>query len=359
MDTDWVEAGPRRTVFYTNLAPREYRFRVEAHPEDGTWTTASAQWAFRIQPAFYQTPLFYALCAMAIVAATLLVWRFRLGLVKRQFSLALAERARLSREIHDTLLQSLVGVALQFDGIANGLGPSSVGARDQLTRVRRQVEAYIRDARQSIWDLRSPVLETADLASALRLFAREAIGDRGDPVHVVGLGQGHAAAAQGGQPDPAHRTGSHHQRRPPFGRAPRIHLDLVFGAEHVVLRVSDDGWASTAAAPTPPATHHYGLTTMRERAEELDGSLTVTSSAGGGTAIEATVPLAGEIRHRLPAAIWAARPDPRPLRRRPSHRARGHRADHRARAGPHSVVAMAATADEAVRSSDGTCPTSR
>ena len=220
VDTDWVEAGPRRTVFYTNLAPREYRFRVEAHPEDGTWTTASAQWAFRIQPAFYQTPLFYALCAMAIVAAMLLAWRFRLSLVKRQFSLALAERARLSREIHDTLLQSLVGVALQFDGIANGLGPSSVGARDQLTRVRRQVEAYIRDARQSI--LGPAVAGARDRGSRLGAPALRQGGDRqsGDPVHVVGLRQGHAPAAQGGQPDPAHRTGSHHQCRPPFGRAP-------------------------------------------------------------------------------------------------------------------------------------------
>jgi signal transduction histidine kinase len=142
-DTDWVDAGPRRTVFYTNLSPRDYRFRVEAHAEDGTWSTSAADWAFAIEPAIYQTRWFYALVATMIVACTVLVWRFRLALMRRQFSLALAERARLSREIHDTLLQSLVGVALQFDGIANALGPSSVSAREQLTRIRRQVEAYI------------------------------------------------------------------------------------------------------------------------------------------------------------------------------------------------------------------------
>ena len=84
--------------------------------------------------------------------------------------------------------------------------------------------------------------------------------------------------------------------------ARRIHLDLVFGAEQVVLRVSDDGCGFDRSGAAP-GDHHYGLTTMRERAEELDGSLTVTSSAGGGTAIEATVPRAGEIRNRLPAAI--------------------------------------------------------
>ncbi len=60
-DTDWVDAGPRRTVFYTNLSPRDYRFRVEAHAEDGTWSTSAADWPFTIQPAIYQTRWFYAL----------------------------------------------------------------------------------------------------------------------------------------------------------------------------------------------------------------------------------------------------------------------------------------------------------
>ena len=92
-----MDAGPRRTVFYTNLSPRDYRFRVEAHSEDGTWSTSAADWAFAIEPAIYQTRWFYALVATMIAACTVLVWRFRLALVRQQFSLALAERARLSR----------------------------------------------------------------------------------------------------------------------------------------------------------------------------------------------------------------------------------------------------------------------
>ncbi len=110
-------------------------------------------------------------------------WRIRLRRVRREFSLVLAERARLSREIHDTLLQSLVGVALQFDAIANTLDSSSSAARDQLVRIRRHVEAYIREARQSIWDLRSPVLETHDLAAALRDFGKRAA--TGTPVRFA------------------------------------------------------------------------------------------------------------------------------------------------------------------------------
>ena len=80
----------------------------------------------------------------------------------------LHERTRLSREIHDTLLQSLVGVALQFDALAGDLPASAGRTRDQLVRMRRQVEEYIREARQSIWNLRSPTLERRDLGGALR-----------------------------------------------------------------------------------------------------------------------------------------------------------------------------------------------
>jgi signal transduction histidine kinase len=80
----------------------------------------------------------------------------------------LGERARLSREVHDTLLQSLVGLALQFDALASDVEPSSATTKEQIVRMRKQVEEHIREARQSIQDLRSPTLERADLPTALR-----------------------------------------------------------------------------------------------------------------------------------------------------------------------------------------------
>src|SRR5262249_10931466 len=162
-------------------------FLVEADTEDGTWATSAAAWDFAIRPAFYQTNWFYASCIGAMALMLWVSWRVRLQLVRRQFSVVLAERARLSREIHDTLLQSLVGVALQFDAISNSLdssAPSSSSAKEQLVRIRRHVEAYIREARQSIWDLRSPVLETHDLSEALRDFGRRAAA--GQPVRFTG-----------------------------------------------------------------------------------------------------------------------------------------------------------------------------
>jgi signal transduction histidine kinase/ligand-binding sensor domain-containing protein len=290
-DTAWIDAGSRRQAFYTNLSPRSYRFLVEAETEDGTWTTSSASWDFAIRPAFYQTSWFYASCIGAMGLVLWGTWRVRLQLVRRQFSLVLAERARLSREIHDTLLQSLVGVALQFDAISNSLdsSTSSSGARDQLVRIRKHVESYIREARQSIWDLRSPVLETHDLANALRNFGRRAAAGKPARFTVAVTGPPRRCTAK--MENQLLRIGQEAITNAiRHAQAKRVQLDLRFEDRSVTLRVTDDG-CGFVGDPAHEAENHYGLTTMRERAEELGGHLKIATVVGQGTTVEAVVPM--------------------------------------------------------------------
>lgn len=68
---------------------------------------------------FYRTTRFLAVVVVCMVLAAGGAWRLHVARVRRQFALLIGERARLSRELHDTLLQSLVGIALQFDAMAN------------------------------------------------------------------------------------------------------------------------------------------------------------------------------------------------------------------------------------------------
>jgi signal transduction histidine kinase/ligand-binding sensor domain-containing protein len=290
-DTDWIDAGTRRVAFYTNLSPRNYRFRVEADTDDGRWNTATTTWAFAIQPAFYQTNWFYASCLAMVGLVVWGSWQGRLRLVRRQFSMVLAERARLSREIHDTLLQSLVGVALQVDAISNTLDSSSSGARHQLVRIRRQVEAYIREARQSIWDLRSPVLETHDLHAALREFGKRATA--GKPVRFATSVTGTPRQCSAKVENQLLRIGQEAiTNAVRHADAKRIHLELKFDERAVALRVSDDGRGFDGECPAADADRHYGLATMRERAEELGGRFTLDAAVGRGTAVETIVPIA-------------------------------------------------------------------
>ncbi len=78
-DDDWVDAGTRRSAFYTNLAPGDYTFRVIASNNDGIWNRTGASVELYLRPAFYETWPFYVGCVLALglLVRALLRWRVR------------------------------------------------------------------------------------------------------------------------------------------------------------------------------------------------------------------------------------------------------------------------------------------
>jgi signal transduction histidine kinase/ligand-binding sensor domain-containing protein/CheY-like chemotaxis protein/HPt (histidine-containing phosphotransfer) domain-containing protein len=76
-DDTWQEAENRRTAFYTNLPPGNYRFQVVAANSDGVWNHVGATWKFELQPYFYQTGWFYALSALLALALVYAFLRWR------------------------------------------------------------------------------------------------------------------------------------------------------------------------------------------------------------------------------------------------------------------------------------------
>lgn len=289
-DADWIDAGMRRQAVYTNLPPRRYAFEVAASDEDGVWSESGAAFTFTIRPFFYQTPWFWTMVVLFIGALGWSVWQARVRQMRRQFALVLDERVRLSHELHDTLLQSLVGVALQFGAVSNSLESSPETARARLARARRQIEEYIRDARQSIWNLRSPMLETRDLIAALRESADRM--STGRPVQVDVNVRGTPLRVT---PEVEHqllRIGQEailNAVRHSGARAVQVSLD--YGDHDITLRVSDDGCGFDASGHAGAQDGHYGLTTMRERALQVGGECAISSIPGRGTIVEAHVPV--------------------------------------------------------------------
>ncbi|MBI4263431.1 MAG: ATP-binding protein [Acidobacteria bacterium] len=287
-DTDWIDAGSRRAAFYTNLPPGRYRFRVAAGA-NGMWDESVAGWSFDIEPRIYQTRTFAAAGIAALLLSAWALWRMRVTRMRTQFAIVLAERMRLSREIHDTLLQGMVGVAVQCDALANVADSASV--RDDLKRLRRRVEDYIREFRQSIWNLRSPTLEEHDFETALRMTAERVTASTDVALDMTTTGDRVRLQPHIEQQllRVVHEAASNAVRH---SSAQHLRVHVAYAADAVAVRIADDGQGFT---PTPAGGQetrgHCGLIAMKERARTIGGELFIRSAPGRGTEVEAVVPL--------------------------------------------------------------------
>lgn len=286
-DADWQYVGEQREVSYTNLPPGPYKFRVASN-HNGAWLEAPAPLAMSILPAFYETKVFYGIVASSLALLLWFAWRMHVRHIKREFDLVYEERTRVGREIHDTLLQSLVAVALEFDDISEQLGPTKAVLKAQVINIRSRVEQYILEARQSILNLRSPMLERSDLVTTLKRSGESATANRG--VRFEFALQGMARRLDETLEEQLLRIGQEAvSNAVRHGSANVILMELCFDRAGVRLRVSDDGCGfDPDHLPRQPA-EHWGIAGMRERAARVGAQLRLVSQPGVGTTVEALV----------------------------------------------------------------------
>ena len=287
VDTEWVDGTGRRQASYTNLGPGDYRFRLQV-TSTGTWDDPETAWGFTIAPAFYQTRWFLGAWALLAALAVVGLWRLRLRQVRKELTVVYHERVRLSREIHDTLLQSLAGVAMQLDVASSDPGASS-RMRIAMVRMRRQLEDYIQETRESIWNLRSGTMDERDIVTALRSVGqRIASGRVRFAVHVTGTPRSCESKVQAEVVRIVQEAVMNAVRH---ARAKQVQLDVGFTERTLRLCVSDDGQGFDPAAAASGGGRHYGLIGMRERAAEIGGRCTIESTLGRGSQVVAEFPL--------------------------------------------------------------------
>jgi ligand-binding sensor domain-containing protein/two-component sensor histidine kinase len=288
IDQDWIEAGTARKALYASLGPGDYHFRVMASNGEGVWSEPIVL-SFGVSPAFYQTRWFYALCGLAALTLLWMVWHLNARRVRHQFALVLAERIRMSRAIHDTLLQGFAGLALQLDDLSHGPEVEYAATGERLRRIRRRVEDYIREARQSIWDLRSPVLERRAFPEALREVGTRAIADRevSLDINIKGVPQPCSPVIEQQLLLICQEALTNAVRH---GAPRRVDVELEYGGEELRVIVRDDGRGFDLHT-VEGLTGHYGVVSMRERAAQVRGRLTIDSAPGKGTSVETIIPV--------------------------------------------------------------------
>lgn len=296
-DHQWTEAGARRSAYYTNIPPGHYTFRVQAANNDGVWNMDGAEFAFSLQPHFYQTTLFYLLLAALAAGLVVLLLRLRLLRAEREFRAVLGERNRIAREVHDTLAQGYVGVSIQLEVLAELLRSNKVEpAIKHLDTTRNHVREGLAEARQSIWALRSQDSGENTLPIKLRRATEQANG------HGVEATFSLYGAYRSMAPETEReflRVGQeaiHNVKK--HAEAKHLSVQLEYGPAEIALVVRDDGrgFVLDDSAGSPPG--HYGLTGMRERAEAIGGTLEITSEPGQGTTVRLQVMTPKDARTR-------------------------------------------------------------
>ena len=268
---------------------------------------------------FYFLPLFYRdfprpgwnpLALVATVAFLVTAWVIT-GMVARvrkltetqltlRFEERLAERTRIARELHDTLLQSFQGLMLHFQTVNDLLPPGK--AKEALETVLDRADQAIVEGRDAIQNLRSSTTVTNDLAQAVAGLGKE-LGDS----RKGGSGLATLSVSVEGAPRELHpilRDDIYRIAREAVGNAFRhaeaskIEAEITYGERLLRLRIRDDGKGIDPKLLDAGRDGHWGLPGMRERAQQIGGQLEMWSEGGVGTEVELRVP--GSVAYATP-----------------------------------------------------------
>jgi ligand-binding sensor domain-containing protein/signal transduction histidine kinase len=291
-DENWIDAGARRTAYYTNLRSGNYRFRVIASSRDGIWNEEGASFNLYLQPHFYETYWFYMAAILLIAlmgwSINLLRTRVMLRQTEAKFQSVLNERNRIAIELHDTLLQGLSGIAWQIDSIKLSQIDLSSELTKKLNLIRELVRYNQEEARRSILNLRTQRLEEAELGTALVNYAKQLTKETSINIctqikesdkeldteiehHLLRIGQeaiGNAVK---------------------HAKAGNIVIELICDSKSISLSVKDDGCGFDLKSLSLTDTR-FGLAGIHERVAKLRGEIFLDSSPQNGTSLTVIVP---------------------------------------------------------------------
>ncbi|MEA5455100.1 sensor histidine kinase [Sinomonas sp. JGH33] len=226
----------------------------------------------------------------ARLTATLSGTRAELAESQRRAGAA-EERARVSREIHDTVTQGLASSLLLLEA-AQRTGTNDDGAaagRAKVAEAAGLLRESLADTRALVHDLAAPGIDTAPLPEALERAAARYV-DR-PRLHVSGIPREVPAEIRHALLRVVASAASNVRRH--AGPA-EVTLSVGFLPDAVTVDVHDSGRGfDPARLPAPSAEGGYGLRAMRQRVEQLGGTFSVESAPGEGTIAAAEVPAPG------------------------------------------------------------------
>jgi signal transduction histidine kinase len=290
LEDAWQEAGTRTEAFYTRLPPGTYTFQVMASSGNAVWTKPVSSEPFVVMPSFYQTTWFRVLCLVAALALIFAIFTLRVRALTRTIRVRAEgradERIRIARELHDTLLQGVQGLLLNFHVAAQKIAPDDA-SKAMLERTLATADRIILEGRNRVSSLRSEQLTHAELVASIENVGKDLRFDSDVQFGVHRSGgeavlHPHVADEIFWIAREALTNAFRHSG------ASRILVELIHGKRYFRLICTDDGRGFDAENGGKEG--HWGLPGMRERAWRVGGRLEVQSARARGTRISVSLP---------------------------------------------------------------------
>jgi ligand-binding sensor domain-containing protein/signal transduction histidine kinase len=290
---DWQDVTNRRQVFYNDLPPGNYRFRVMACNNSGVWNEAGTYIDFTIDPAYYQTTWFRVALVMVLLLTLGVIYQLRLrqvaGRVRVRMEERLEERERIARDLHDTLLQGVQGLILKFHAISKQI-PKGTPPHNALEKTLDHADQVLAEGRNRIQNLRVNSASLNDLPAAFRSIAEETsqggdatfktvVEGRVRDLHPLVLEECYCIGRE------AIINALRHSN------AQQIEAEIAYDSRQFRLRIRDDGRGiDPEILEAGGRSGHWGLQGMQERTQKIGGQLRFWSRPETGTEVELTVP---------------------------------------------------------------------
>lgn len=202
-----------------------------------------------------------------------------------------AERTRLAVELHDSLSQTLTGVAMKINAANRALPPDGAVARGHLDFAARTLASCRGELKNCLWDLRNNALEDADMAEAVRRIVTPHIGDATLSVRFAALRDRFTESTAHTLLRIIRELTTNAVRH---GHASHVQIAGVVENRKLMISIRDDGCGFDVASAPGMELGHFGLEGIRERLREFNGTLEIESSPKGGTRAVVTLTLPPE-----------------------------------------------------------------
>jgi signal transduction histidine kinase len=287
-DDHWIDAADSREVSYTALPPGTYTFEVSAITRSNNSSPSTAKLSMLLKPFFWQTRWFLVL--VIFVAASIIVEitrrRTRAGAerLSLQFQERAAERERIAAQIHDTVIQDMIGTALQLELLGFQISDQPQKAASSVDILAQRLRETIARSRNMVWSLHSTAVVQYSLVEVLRHAEAEfrlgelprfELSSSGEPrdVHPLVRDEVYRICRE------ALANAFRHSN------AQNVRVTVRFLPDLLEVEIGDDGHGIDEETRLYGRPGHFGLSGMQAHAQRIGASIAILSAPGQGTRI--------------------------------------------------------------------------